>query len=512
MVKLWDVATGYELLNLPLGGFHQIAWSPDGRRLALSGIGRQIGSWRAGHVTTRVSILDLDPPPSWQPSRAETCHRLARQLAVDAAVHLRDPVQAVALAQEAVRLAPEMGAYWNTLGLAQYRAGKWQDAVAAFDKAMKRSEGGGGKDWLFLAMAHQKLGNKDEARKWYDQAVQWIEKPQEHPRPTEDETRRFLAEAREVLGMVQTPEQKTAEELNRLMKAAWSHQQNYRHGDALESYTRATEVAPKNAEAWLRRGDLLRFHKKFTEAAASYSRALEINPNEAQSWSQRGSCYATLKEWDKAIADLSKALEMKPKEASYWQQRGFSYLRLKEWDKAIADLSRAIELLPRARGCLTLRGDAYAGKEEWTKALADYSEEIKNHPTHVPAWEQRAALYAQLGQWDKALADYTYAINTYADTNHLRNRLAWLLANCPDRSRAQPQTSAPAGQGDDAEGARLGRGSRRPRSGPVSRRRLASGRRNADGGAKERGRPRGLVLPGDGPRQARQHGRGPQVV
>ena len=61
-------------------------------------------------------------------------------------------------------------------------------------------------DWFFLAMAHQQLGNKDEARKWYDQAVKWMEKPREkNAGPSEDELRRFQVEAAEVLGVQSSP-------------------------------------------------------------------------------------------------------------------------------------------------------------------------------------------------------------------------------------------------------------------------------------------------------------------
>ena len=44
-------------------------------------------------------------------------------------------------------------------------------------------------------MAEWQLGNKDEARKWYDQALQWMEKNQ----PQNEELRRFRAEAAEIL-------------------------------------------------------------------------------------------------------------------------------------------------------------------------------------------------------------------------------------------------------------------------------------------------------------------------
>ena len=51
--------------------------------------------------------------------------------------------------------------------------------------------------WFLLAMAHSQLGHKEEARKWYDQAVQWMDKNQ----PKNEDLRRFRAEAAELLGI-----------------------------------------------------------------------------------------------------------------------------------------------------------------------------------------------------------------------------------------------------------------------------------------------------------------------
>ena len=50
-------------------------------------------------------------------------------------------------------------------------------------------------------MAHWQLGEKDEARQWYDQAVEWMEQKQ----PDNDELRRFRAEAAELLGISEQP-------------------------------------------------------------------------------------------------------------------------------------------------------------------------------------------------------------------------------------------------------------------------------------------------------------------
>ena len=55
--------------------------------------------------------------------------------------------------------------------------------------------GGDSAQWFCLAMAHWQLDNKDEARKWYDRAVAWMDKNQ----PNDEELSRFRTEAAELL-------------------------------------------------------------------------------------------------------------------------------------------------------------------------------------------------------------------------------------------------------------------------------------------------------------------------
>jgi serine/threonine protein kinase/Flp pilus assembly protein TadD len=123
-------------------------------------------------------------------------NNLAWLLATCSDPKFRDATQAVGSAKKAVELAPKEGTFWNTRGVSHYRAGSWKDAVAALEKSMEFRKGGDSFDWLFLAMACWQLGEKEKARTWYDQAVQWMDKNQ----PKDDELRRFRAEAAELLG------------------------------------------------------------------------------------------------------------------------------------------------------------------------------------------------------------------------------------------------------------------------------------------------------------------------
>jgi eukaryotic-like serine/threonine-protein kinase len=128
---------------------------------------------------------------------AQVRNDLAWMLATCPDERFRDPVQALVLAKGAADQAPEVGHVWNTLGVAQYRNGAWKEAVAAIEKSMQLRQGGDAVDWFVLAMAHWRLGEKDEARIWFDRARTWMEK---NP-STDDEVRRFGAEAEELLGV-----------------------------------------------------------------------------------------------------------------------------------------------------------------------------------------------------------------------------------------------------------------------------------------------------------------------
>ena len=136
-------------------------------------------------------VIELDP----ENTRAH--NNLAWLLTTCPDAQLRDTNRAIELAQKAVALAPRVAYNWNTLGVAHYRAGKWQAAIEALTKSMELRQGGDSFDWFFLALAHEQRGENEKARTWYDRAVEWMEKNQ----PRDEELKRFRAEAAALLGI-----------------------------------------------------------------------------------------------------------------------------------------------------------------------------------------------------------------------------------------------------------------------------------------------------------------------
>jgi uncharacterized protein HemY len=127
---------------------------------------------------------------------------MIRMLATCPDPKFRDPGQAVKQAQKAVELAPKDGLVWNTLGVAQYRAGDWKAAIMALEESMGLRSGRiESSNTFFLAMAHWQLGEKEKARQVYDLAVDWMEKND----PQNQGLGRFRAEAAALLGLKEPP-------------------------------------------------------------------------------------------------------------------------------------------------------------------------------------------------------------------------------------------------------------------------------------------------------------------
>jgi tetratricopeptide (TPR) repeat protein len=129
-------------------------------------------------------------------------------LATAADVSQRDPAKTVELANKAIELRPDDANHWNLLNVAQYRAGNWQAAVEALEKADAMIEGGDRPHRMFLAMAHWQLGNQDKARQRYAQGAAWIAAHAQN----DEEQQRFRAEAEQLMGITEDARQELAEQ------------------------------------------------------------------------------------------------------------------------------------------------------------------------------------------------------------------------------------------------------------------------------------------------------------
>ena len=100
--------------------------------------------------------------------------------------------RALQAARRACALQPENGAFWNTLGVAEYRTGLYEDAYATLIRSDELNDGHPA-DIAFLAMSLMRLDRRAAARHELERLRALI---QQKPWATDPQSLRFLEEAR----------------------------------------------------------------------------------------------------------------------------------------------------------------------------------------------------------------------------------------------------------------------------------------------------------------------------
>ncbi len=107
---------------------------------------------------------------------AEVMSRLADLYSTAAPSEFREPKLALQLALRAVDLRPDGPMTLQSLGWARYRAGDWQGSIEALMKSMDGDPAKGDLfQHYFLAMASWQLGDRHQARSWFDRAERWAD-------------------------------------------------------------------------------------------------------------------------------------------------------------------------------------------------------------------------------------------------------------------------------------------------------------------------------------------------
>jgi tetratricopeptide (TPR) repeat protein len=152
----------------------------------------------------RYRIAD-DPPAAERyfqrlctiaPRENQDLNNLAWFLVTLPGERFQNPRRALELIEPAVQKDPKNGAIRNTLGLIRYRLGDFPGAIADLEESRRLMKGFHDSfNTFFLALAHGRLGHHEQARHWYRQAVEWMDKNL----PNDEELLRFRAEAKEAI-------------------------------------------------------------------------------------------------------------------------------------------------------------------------------------------------------------------------------------------------------------------------------------------------------------------------
>jgi tetratricopeptide (TPR) repeat protein len=163
------------------------------------------------------------------------------------------------------------------------------------------------------------------------------------------------------------------------------------------------QATPKDADDFVRRGNLMLDSQRFDEAIDDFSRALRLEPNNAWALANRGISHVWKEDTASAIRDLEAAAKIDPRNPVVFRARGLMAEQKGAAAEAIAAYTRSLDIDPSSGFALHHRALSYRAAGERDKALQDAAAAIKINPRNVDLYLLRANLLA--GQPEQALAE-----------------------------------------------------------------------------------------------------------
>lgn len=113
------------------------------------------------------------------------------------------------------------------------------------------------------------------------------------------------------------------------------------------------------ATAYISRGVCYRRQGYFLHAIDDYTKALQVEPRNVLALTNRGLALAKWERYDEAIDDLTRAIAINPNRWKTFLIRGNAHFDKRSYAEAIADYDHALKLVPQLRAAKINRRDAY---------------------------------------------------------------------------------------------------------------------------------------------------------
>ncbi len=178
---------------------------------------------------------------------------------------------------------------------------------------------------------------------------------------------------------------------------------NYR--EAIADYDIYLQMRPKNALAWVGRGDAYAYLHRDSLALADYNRAIRIDSKNAEAYFGRA-CIKMGEEKEAALKDLDKAAQLKPDFAEAYFLQGNIQYGLGENEKSLAALSKALQIDPNHYYSLDLRASVQRQLGHFAEAVADFNRLEALDPKKFESYMDRGLSYQAMKKHREAIADF----------------------------------------------------------------------------------------------------------
>jgi tetratricopeptide (TPR) repeat protein len=200
----------------------------------------------------------------------------------------------------------------------------------------------------------------------------------------------------------------------------------YSRGDAsgaISDFSRAIEINPRYAAAYLGRGQIRYITGQLAPAREDLEKSLTFDAKQPLAYSNLCLVYGDYGELQKALASCKEAIRLSPNMAIAHNNLGLIQFQLKDTANSLASYNRALQLDPELAMSFNNRGYIYYLQGRNDLALADYNKALAIDPKISIAYSNRGLIYYTNGDFPTAIADFTKALSLAPNTAlYLHNR------------------------------------------------------------------------------------------
>jgi len=269
---------------------------------------------------------------------------------------------------DASRKSPDKARPFNNLGLALFRMGRVDEAIAEYGKALELAPG--------YYDALNNLGNALLEKGDVDEAVSLY--------------KRILSRNPGYIGAY--------------VNYGATLIKNGRPDDAVTLLKQAVEVDPSFMHSYFNLGVALDALGDSRAAADAYTSALKLDPDNDEVLNNLGTSLFRLGEYLRTIEAYERALAGNPENFEVCNNLGNVYDFLERYDEAVEAFGHALELNPNYFDARFNLGNVRMHQERYAEAVMNYRMAMNIRPYHPGARINCALGLYRLGKYDEALA------------------------------------------------------------------------------------------------------------
>ena len=301
----------------------------------------------------------------------------------------------LSLWQDAAAKAPQMYRVQTNLGKALQQAGRTEEALSAYERALQIDRRHGD--------AYNNIATIYHLQQRYDEAIEWYNK-----------------------ALILYPEY---EEIYQNLADAYTNKGEM--DKAIAMYERALEIDDRDGGAWNNFGETLYKAGNWERAEEVFVRSAALAPNLSQPYNNLGNIFSKQQQWDRAVVMYRKALALESGDKSpILSNLGDTYLDMGQLDQARDVLEEGQALYPKNAIFPYYLGRVARTAKDLQQAEAFLQQAVQLDPTHARSQVEWAELLAARGEVDQSIAAFEAALAV----DQLYSRAWYGLAQIRDRA------------------------------------------------------------------------------